>query len=256
MTQASFIAQAQPYANQVQQETGISADLLVAQWAKESAYGTSQAATQNNNYGGIKQGNAPNTGPSPDSVYAGFSSFGSFAQADATYYETKRYDTLRADAKAGASIAQQAQDIQNAGYANPGTGYAASIDGMVNNFYGAGTSQESSNVAVPNLSVKIISPGQAIGSSAANALDGGTTPLLTPTGTAQEYTPPVNKGAPTAIIDTSAVSGPWGIVPIGEIQAFGVGAGIVILGIIILALGIYFSVKGGGATKLQMEKPE
>ncbi|MCY0900238.1 MAG: glucosaminidase domain-containing protein [Firmicutes bacterium] len=112
----AFLQQMMPYANQVAHSTGLSPALLLAQWGLESQWGTSTAAQQNHNLGGIKPWGP--YGPGADRKYAGYSSLSAFAQGDAAFYnENSNYRALENAARAGASVAQQAQLLGQSGYA-------------------------------------------------------------------------------------------------------------------------------------------
>jgi hypothetical protein len=117
--QAAFVKQMQPYANQVAQSTGLSPAMLLTQWGLESGWGTSQAATQNNNFGGIKPWGSYGAGA--DSTYAGYSSLSAFAKGAAAFYnDNSNYRKLENAARNGASASQQVQLLGQSGYAtNP-----------------------------------------------------------------------------------------------------------------------------------------
>ncbi len=96
----AFVRQMQPYANQVSKSTGLSPAMLLAQWGLESGWGTSQAATENNNLGGIKPWGSYGAGT--DSKYAGYSSLSAFAKGDAAFYnDNSNYSALERAARGG-----------------------------------------------------------------------------------------------------------------------------------------------------------
>ncbi len=112
----AFIRQMQPYAKQVAASTGLSPAVLLSQWALESNWGTSQAARQNANLGGIKPWGS--YGPGQDSAYAGYSSLSAFARGDAAFYnQNSNYAALERAARNGASPSQQIAMLGQSGYA-------------------------------------------------------------------------------------------------------------------------------------------
>ena len=117
--QAAFVKRMMPYANTVSKKTGLPTNFLLAQWSLESAYGTSQAFTQNANAGGIRPWGSTLHGA--DSKYAGYSSLAAFAQNDAAFYEQPRYRALLSAAQSGASNQRLVQLLQQSGYATSKT---------------------------------------------------------------------------------------------------------------------------------------
>ena len=114
--QKAFVKQMQPYANQVSRSTGLSPQMLLTQWGLESGWGTSTAAQQNDNFGGIKPWGS--YGPGADSNYAGYSSLSAFAKGDAAFYnKNSNYRALETAARAGASTQQQIKMLGQSGYA-------------------------------------------------------------------------------------------------------------------------------------------
>lgn len=105
-----FVRQMKPYAEKVQKGTCLPINLLLAQWAEETGYGTSSLAKFYNNFGGIKD---PNTG--------GFKKYATpddFVEDIINIYtQHANYNKLLADAKAGADIHTLLKDLTASGYA-------------------------------------------------------------------------------------------------------------------------------------------
>lgn len=107
----AFVQQMLPYAKTASAGTGLPVNLLLAQWAEESGYGTSSLAKFYNNYGGIKN---PETG-----------GFRKYMTADdfaldvvAVYTQHSNYARLLAHARAGASLQTLLNDLSGCGYAS------------------------------------------------------------------------------------------------------------------------------------------
>lgn len=111
-----FIKRMQPLAEEVSKKTGLPPDLIIGQWGHESAWGTSRAARQNNNFAGIKPWKGRSAGS--DTNYAGYGSPEDFAQGYADFLnENPRYSNTLAMAKSGADMPIVARSLSNAGYA-------------------------------------------------------------------------------------------------------------------------------------------
>lgn len=111
----SFITNMYQYAQQASQKTGLPTSFILGQWGDESAWGTSLAALQNNNFAGIKP--FGNLTPGKDSKYAGFSSISDFVDAYANTINSPRYAGAREQAAKGANAATIASLLQQEGYA-------------------------------------------------------------------------------------------------------------------------------------------
>ncbi len=124
-----FASKMAPYAAYVSQHTGLPEPFLLAQWSLESANGTSEAATENYNFGGIKPWGSYGAGP--DSKYAGFGSLMGFAKADTAFYtQNSNYDQLLAQAHSGAPIGTLLAVLQSSGYASD-PAYAQKLASML-----------------------------------------------------------------------------------------------------------------------------
>lgn len=105
-----FVKNMRGYAQEASKATGLPVNFLLAQWGNESAWGSSDLATKNNNFGGIKD--------SRTGDYMSYASPEAFAQGDISFYtQNSRYAKLLADAKAGVSERGLAADLQASGYA-------------------------------------------------------------------------------------------------------------------------------------------
>lgn len=74
-----FFAKMQPYADKAAAALGIDAGVILAQWADESANGTSLLARSANNYGGINH-SANSIASGADGVFASYKSIDQFVQ--------------------------------------------------------------------------------------------------------------------------------------------------------------------------------
>ena len=111
-----FLKTMTPYAQQVSQSTGLPVPVLLSQWALESGWGTSTAAQQNNNFGGIKPWGSYQAGQ--DSTYAGYSSLSAFARGDAAFYnQNSRYAAVEQAGRQGDSLQTIIQLLGQSGYA-------------------------------------------------------------------------------------------------------------------------------------------
>ncbi len=121
--QQAFVKKMLPYAQSVSKKTGVPANDIIGQWAFESKWGLSQAATQNLNFGGI----GPNRGISAgkDTSYAGYSSLSQFANNYAQVIKQKQY---AAAIKHKISPYQFGYNLTNGGYDTTAPGvYGAGV---------------------------------------------------------------------------------------------------------------------------------
>ncbi len=91
--QKHFVSAMLPYAKKAAAALGVSATSILGQWGYESAFGTSEAATLNKNFGGI----GPNrgVGVGADSSYAGYSSLSQFEKNYVQVVKQKQYAAAR-----------------------------------------------------------------------------------------------------------------------------------------------------------------
>jgi|GEM_PF-4191456 len=91
--QKHFVSTMLPYAKKAAAALGVSPTSILAQWGYESAFGTSEAATLNKNFGGI----GPNRGigVGADSSYAGYSSLSQFEKNYVQVVKQKQYASAR-----------------------------------------------------------------------------------------------------------------------------------------------------------------
>lgn len=121
--QQAFVKKMLPYAQSVSKKTGVPANDIIGQWAFESKWGLSQAATQNLNFGGI----GPNRGigVGKDTSYAGYSSLSQFANNYAQVIKQKQY---AAAIKHKISPYQFGYNLTNGGYDTTAPGvYGAGV---------------------------------------------------------------------------------------------------------------------------------
>ena len=91
--QKHFVSAMLPYAKKAAAALGVSSTSILGQWGYESAFGTSEAATLNKNFGGI----GPNRGigVGADSSYAGYSSLSQFEKNYVQVIKQKQYSAAR-----------------------------------------------------------------------------------------------------------------------------------------------------------------
>ena len=91
--QKHFVSAMLPYAKKAAAALGVSATSILGQWGYESAFGTSEAAVLNKNFGGI----GPNRGigVGADSSYAGYSSLSQFEKNYVQVIKQKQYAAAR-----------------------------------------------------------------------------------------------------------------------------------------------------------------
>lgn len=129
-----FIYTMKPYALQTAAKMGVPkqyrnnvAEFLLAEWGKESGWGTSVAAKENDNFAGIKP---PGSGhyAGVDHTYAGYSSLSDFANGDAYYFtHNSNYAKFTQAARKGASPRELAALLGATPYAqDPTYGYSIS----------------------------------------------------------------------------------------------------------------------------------
>ncbi len=124
-----FAQKMAPYAAYVSQHTGLPEPLLLAQWAFESNWGKSTAATQDHNLGGIEPWG--NYKPGPDPKYVGFPSLSAFAKGAAAFYDqNSNYANLLTQARSGAPIGTLIGILGNTGYAR-NSAYAQDLSQML-----------------------------------------------------------------------------------------------------------------------------
>jgi hypothetical protein len=77
MSQNNYFSTIMPFASQVEQKTGIPAELVAAWWSWETDYGKNRGARELNNHAGIKKNSRGNQKNDP--VYAGYNTLTDFA---------------------------------------------------------------------------------------------------------------------------------------------------------------------------------
>lgn len=131
-SQADFVQKMLPYAAITSQRTGLPVSFLLAQWGLESGWGTSPAAKENLNFGGIKPW--AGAGAGKDSTYAGYTSLSAWANGYADFVtQNSRYAGLLQAARNGASAQQLAYIMGQTGYAedpNYGSKLASTISAV------------------------------------------------------------------------------------------------------------------------------
>lgn len=168
MSQQSFVAQMTPYAQYAAAATGINADLILAQWGNETAWGSSYA--EKNNVGNVGvYGGGPN--PSFPTLDAGVGAYINFINGNSRYDSVRQATTIQAQAVAlGASGYASGQYNDGSG---PGSSLLSELQGMGVNVG-----------AAPGVAQTVNSTNSAASSSnAANATVTGTTPANTPDST-------------------------------------------------------------------------
>jgi hypothetical protein len=122
MSEQSFIAQMQPYAEEAAAATGFNADLILAQWGDETGWGTSEAWTQRFNPAGIGITGTGVAGDNYGSVAGGVQAYINFVNNNSRYQAVKAAD---------GSIEQQAVALGESGWAagqyNAGGGPGSSL---------------------------------------------------------------------------------------------------------------------------------
>lgn len=93
MGRNSYFEKMMPYAVKAEKETGIPAKVILAQWAHETAYGTSSLAQRANNHGGIKSNSRGRDYVS--GIYAGYNSLDSFTRDYIRVMNLSYYDEVR-----------------------------------------------------------------------------------------------------------------------------------------------------------------
>lgn len=106
-----FLSDMKPHAVTVESLTDIPSEVILGQWALESAFGTSDLAKRANNYGGIKASSKGKDFVS--GAYAGYNSKDSFARDYARVMNLSYYEKVRE----AESIEDTINELGNSPYA-------------------------------------------------------------------------------------------------------------------------------------------
>lgn len=101
MSRDAYVQRMRPYAVDAGSRLGIPADVVLAQWAHETGYGSSSLARQHNNHGGIKASSGGKDYVA--GAYAGYSSVSSFVNDYVRVMRLSYYDGVRAAGPRGAA---------------------------------------------------------------------------------------------------------------------------------------------------------
>lgn len=96
MNEQDFFSRMAPYARQASLVLGIPSSVILAQWANESAYGTSSKAKNANNYGGIKKGRGAAANVGEYEGHAKYPSISSFVDDYIRVMKLNYYNQVRA----------------------------------------------------------------------------------------------------------------------------------------------------------------
>lgn len=97
---SDFFSTMQPYAAKASAALGIPVGVILAQWANESARGTSTLAKSSNNFAGINH-SANSIAIGSDGVFAKYQSKDQFVQDYIRVMSLSYYDTVRSEGKSG-----------------------------------------------------------------------------------------------------------------------------------------------------------
>lgn len=165
-----FINDYAPYAMQAQQATGINAQLILAEWGNEVAWGTDWA--EKNNIGNVGvYGGGPN--PSYGTIQQGVQAYINFINSNSRYQAVKNAGVNNPQAQA---VALGESGYASGGYNNgsgPGSSLIADMDEVAQNGFGSAVTQ------APNPNVA----GSASSSGAGTTATAAAAPAATPAAT-------------------------------------------------------------------------